>query len=61
VQVTLFTAGVPSDAFASWKTGDFFQFQPSDGSYELGEYPTLELAATAGTPVGSAIFARSYL
>lgn len=60
VQVTKSVAGTQSDALSWWTAGDFLVVRSADGSYELAEYPTLELAASAGTPVGTIAYARTW-
>lgn len=53
--------GTQTDATALWSSGDFFVIRPADASWELLEYPTLELSAAAGSPVGVCTYARAWL
>lgn len=59
-RVTKSVSGTQSDATSWWTSGDFLVLRPADGSYELSEYPTLELGGT-GTPVGLCTYCRNWL
>jgi hypothetical protein len=54
-------AGTQSDGGALWSAGDFPVIRPADGNWELLEYPTMELSANSGTPVGLCTYARAWL
>jgi phage-related protein len=60
-QVTKSVSGAQSDALSWWTSGDFLTMRPTDGWWELSEYPTLELSASAGAPCGVATYARAWL
>lgn len=59
-RITKSVSGTQSDATSWWTSGDFLSLRPADGSYELSEYPTLELGGT-GTPVGLCVYSRGWL
>jgi hypothetical protein len=60
--VSKIASGVVSDALAAgyWTSGDFaLVFRPLvDGNPEAGAYPSLELSASSGTPVGRVTYTR---
>lgn len=58
--ITLYTAGVASNALSAWTSGDFLLARSIDGWNELGQNPTIEVAGT-GTPGGLCTFARAWL
>lgn len=53
--------GVQNDALDAWVAGEFPLVRPADGNYALSEWPTLELSATSGTPVGKISYRRAWL
>jgi hypothetical protein len=60
--VSKIASGTVSDALAAgyWTSGDFgLVFRPMiDGNPEVGAYPSLELSASSGTPVGRVTYTR---
>jgi hypothetical protein len=58
--ITKAVGSVKTDATSLWNSGDFPLLQPTDGWVEGGIYPTVELTATAGTPVGVINYRRRY-
>ena len=58
------TAGVITDALAAglWTSGDYsLLLRPYDGWVESSAWPTVELSASGGTPVGEITYVRRYL
>jgi hypothetical protein len=60
--VSLVTAGVITDAMVAgyWPigSGDYPLLRPYDANPEAGAYPTVELSASSGTPVGRITYTR---
>lgn len=58
--ITKSLAGTASDGISLWTGGDFPVLRPADAWFETTAWPTLELSASAGTPVGTVVYARQY-
>jgi phage-related protein len=62
--VSKITDGVITDALAAgyWPpgSGDFPLLRPYDGAIEAGQYPSVNVTAITGTPVGSISYVRRY-
>jgi hypothetical protein len=58
--ITKSIAGTKTAAETLWNAGDFLRLRPADGWVENDVAPTIELAATAGTPFGTVSYRRPY-
>lgn len=59
--VTRVAAGAPTDGASTYASGDFPLLRPSDAWAAFSAWPTIELGAASGTPLGTILYSRHYL